>query len=158
MRTKTLKRLLRVGAVGLLIVAVAIQLVPYGRDHTNPPVTMEASFDSAATRELARRACYDCHSNETEWPWYTHVAPVSWLIQDHVDEGRAELNFSEWDKPQPEAHEAAEVLAEGEMPPWSYTLGHPEAQLTEAETRQLTAGLSASFGGEKNAERVDEHD
>ena len=74
-----------VAAVGLLL--VAIQFAPYGRAHTNPPVRREPSWDTPANRELARRACFDCHSNETAWPWYTSVAPVSWLAQRDVDEG-----------------------------------------------------------------------
>jgi hypothetical protein len=65
-------------------VAVLIQLVPFGRDHTNPVVTAEPRWDSPVTRELADRACFDCHSNETEWPWYAGVAPVSWLVYRDV--------------------------------------------------------------------------
>ena len=68
----------------VVIVAVGgfllIQLVPFGRDHTNPPVVQEPKWDSPATRELAKRACFDCHSNETVWPWYSNIAPVSWLV------------------------------------------------------------------------------
>jgi len=63
------------------IVFIAMQLVPYGHAHTNPPVTGEPKWDSPQTRELAKRACFDCHSNETDWPWYSNIAPVSWLIQ-----------------------------------------------------------------------------
>ena len=90
---------------------LAIQLVPYGRDHTNPLVTEAAAFGPGAGLELARGACFDCHSNETEWPWYTNVAPASWLVQRDVDEGRATLNFSEWDRPQAEVDELFDVIA-----------------------------------------------
>jgi mono/diheme cytochrome c family protein len=82
--------LLSIGAVVLGTLG-AIQLVPYGRDHINPQVTQESRWDSARTRALAARACFDCHSNETVWPWYSNVAPVSWLIQRDVDEGRRAL-------------------------------------------------------------------
>ena len=73
----------------IIVVAVGgfllIQLVPFGRDHTNPPVVQEPNWDSPATRELAQRACFDCHSNETVWPWYSNIAPVSWLVaQRHL--------------------------------------------------------------------------
>ena len=76
------------GVVAGVVLLGLIQLVPYGRDHTNPPVTQEVKWDSPRTRELAVGACYDCHSNLTEWPWYSNVAPISWLTQKDVDEGR----------------------------------------------------------------------
>ena len=79
------------GVLGTLLV---IQLVPYGRDHRNPPVTSEPTWDAPETRALARQACFDCHSNETEWPAYSRVAPVSWLIQRDVANGRAVHKFS----------------------------------------------------------------
>jgi mono/diheme cytochrome c family protein len=120
--------ILAVGAVATVALLV-VQLVPYGRDHTNPPVTAEPAWDSVATRELAVRACFDCHSNETVWPWYANVAPISWRLQSHVDAGREELNFSEWGSGDQEADEAAEQVREGAMPPWDYRLSHPEARL-----------------------------
>ncbi len=129
-------------ALGLVLVA---QLVPYGRDHSNPPTIAEPAWNSPATRVLAQRACFDCHSNQTRWPWYSHVAPASWLVQSHVDEGRETLNFSEWNRPSDEADEAAETVREGEMPPRSYLLLHPEARLTDAEREQLARGLDASL-------------
>jgi hypothetical protein len=90
----TLKRLIvLIGLVGVLGF-LAIQLVPYGRDHTNRPVTGEPKWDSPATRADAVTACFDCHSNQTVWPWYSNIAPMSWLIQHDVDEGRAALNWS----------------------------------------------------------------
>ncbi|MCA9492112.1 MAG: heme-binding domain-containing protein [Myxococcales bacterium] len=137
------------GAIGLVASLVAIQLVPFGRDHTNPPVTAEPSWDSPRTRELAKRACFDCHSNETVYPVYASVAPFSWLVADHVEEGRGKLNFSEFDRPQREAHEAGEVVSEGEMPPGYYTLLHPSARLSDAELRELANGLVATLGGEE---------
>jgi Haem-binding domain len=99
---------------GGFITLVAIQLVPYGRGHVNPPTTSEPAWDSPATRALAKQACFDCHSNETEWPAYSHVAPASWLVQHDVDEGRAVVNFSDWHRPQEEATEAADEVTEGE--------------------------------------------
>jgi hypothetical protein len=132
--------------IALAAVFIAVQSVPYGRDHSNPPRRIEPRWDSAATRELARRACFDCHSNETVWPAYANVAPVSWLVQHDVDEGRAMLNFSEWDRPQEEAGEAADVIADGEMPPSMYALMHRTARLDAGETQQLMQGLARTIG------------
>ena len=128
------------------VVLVVAQLVPYGRNHGPPPVTAEPDWDSAATREFARRTCFDCHSNETVWPWYTSVAPISWVAQRHVDEGRAALNYSEWDRPQDEAGESAETVEEGEMPLFDYLLVHPDARLSDAEQTEFIRGLVATFG------------
>jgi mono/diheme cytochrome c family protein len=125
-------------------VFLVIQVIPYGRDHTNPPVTAEPAWDSPKTRSLAAAACFDCHSNETDRPWYTNVAPMSWLIQHDVDEGRSALNFSEWDRPQ-DAEDVGEVIREGEMPPWTYTILHSGARLSDAEKERLIAGLEATF-------------
>lgn len=121
-----------------------MQLVPYGRDHTNPPVSAEPAWDSPQTRALARAACFDCHSNQTHWPWYTSIAPFSWLTQNDVDSGRATLNFSEWDRAQ-EADEVAEVISDGEMPPWYYGLLHSAARLSDHEKQQLIDGLRATL-------------
>lgn len=136
-----LPRWIRWGFVGLLGLFVAIQFVPYGRDHTNPPVTQAAAFAPGPGLELARGACFDCHSNETVWPWYTNIAPGSWLVQRDVDEGRATLNFSEWDRPQPEVDELLDVVADGDMPPVSYTLIHPSARLTDAQRATLLSAM-----------------
>jgi hypothetical protein len=98
-RKITLGRVI-LGVLGAGIVFfAAIQLVPVKRD--NPPVVSEPNWDSPQTRALAQRACFDCHSNETVWPWYAHVAPASWLAAHDVHEGRGILNFSDWDHPQP---------------------------------------------------------
>lgn len=145
------------GAVGVAAV-LAAQLVPYGREHTNPPVTQEPTWDRPETRALAVRACFDCHSNETVWPWYAHIAPVSWLIQRDVDEGRRELNYSEWDRAQKEAHESAKSVREGEMPPWFYAWRATSARLSPAERATLIAGLEATFGGARRARGTKDDD
>lgn len=132
--------------VGILIAAfLLIQLVPYGRAHTNPPVINEPQWQDATTKDLVTRACYDCHSNESVWPWYSNVAPMSWLIQHDVDEGRQKMNFSEWGTREMEIGEIIEVVREGEMPPIQFTLIHAEARLSEAEKTQLISGLKASL-------------
>jgi len=135
----------RAGLV-LVLAFVAIQFVPYGRDHVNPPVGAEPPWDSPETRSLAKQACFDCHSNETEWPAYSRVAPVSWLIQRDVAEGRAVLNFSEWQRPQAEATEAAEEVLEREMPPRIYQLMHAHARLSDADRDRLARGLAGTLG------------
>jgi len=136
------RRVLRRLAYLVLALLLAIQLVPYGRDHLNPPVTGEPKWPSDAVRALAKRACFDCHSNEARWPWYSHVAPVSWLVQHDVDEAREHVNFSEWNRPQRKADDLVEVLEESEMPPWYYLPAHAEARLSDAEKRTLMAGLA----------------
>jgi mono/diheme cytochrome c family protein len=153
----------KIGLIFLLILAfavftaVAIQFVPYGRNHTNPPVLADPQWDSPATRQLFFRACGDCHSNETAWPWYTNVAPVSWLIQRDVDEGRAKFNVSEWGRPgENEAEDAAELVQNGEMPLPIYLVMHPEARLSAAEKNALIQGLIATFGGEAGGEGGEE--
>jgi hypothetical protein len=141
-----MRRIIRYVLIGLGALFLLIQLVPYGRDHENPPVTGEPDWDSPRTLELARTACFDCHSNETEWPWYSNIAPVSWLVYRDVVDGRESLNWSEWDRVQEEAGESAETVREGEMPPSIYTITHRDARLSDAEEADLIGGLEATFG------------
>jgi hypothetical protein len=130
-----------VGVLGLLV----IQLVPYGRDHTNPAVVSEPVWDSPATRATAVTACFDCHSNQTVWPWYSNIAPMSWLIQRDVDEGRDHLNFSAWHGG--EGDESASTVSSGQMPPFQYLIAHPEANLSAADKAAFIDGLIATLGG-----------
>jgi hypothetical protein len=139
--------------LALAVLFVAIQLVPYGRNHTNPPPGQQPSWDTPRTRELATRACFDCHSHETRWPWYSSIAPVSWRMQSHVDEGREHLNFSALELGREEPSEAAAELAKGAMPLEDYLLFHPEARLTAREKQDLVAGFEATFGTEAGGER-----
>jgi len=136
---------------------VGIQLVPYGRGHANPEVSQEPGWDRPRTRELFFRVCKDCHSNQTEWPWYSFVAPASWLVQRDVDEGRSHFNVSEWGREKNHGDEAAELVREGEMPPWFYLPAHPEARLSDEEREELLAGLVATFG-EEGADHTNDHD
>ncbi len=141
------KRIIKIGAMIAVGGFVLIQLVPYGRNHSNLPVTGEPNWDSPQTRELAQRACFDCHSNETVWPWYSNVAPISWLVQHDTEEGREHLNFSTWNTGGQgrEPEEAIEVIAEGEMPMPVYLIAHAEARLTPAEKQALMEGLRATI-------------
>src|SRR5271165_3967577 len=99
-------------------------------------------MDSPETKALIRRACFDCHSNETTWPWYSNVAPVSWLTQRDVNGGRSHLNFTEWDKPQRHAKDIANIVKSGDMPPWFYLPMHPNAKLSDAEKQALIEGAA----------------
>lgn len=125
-----------------------IQLVPFRV--SNPSTRQEPKWDSPRTRQLAVAACYDCHSNETKPEWYSKIAPVSWWLKGHVDDGRAALNFSEWNTNRGEgAHNAAETISDGSMPPSYYTwFGlHRAAKLTKAEQDELIRGLRKTIGG-----------
>jgi len=133
-----------------VLILVAIQLIPYGKDHTNPPVVAEPKWDSPQTRALFMRACGDCHSHETKWPWYSKIAPVSWLIYHDVVEGREHFNISAWGhQKKNKGDEAAEELEEGEMPLKPYLLMHPEARLDKHEKSLLIEGLKKTFGEKK---------
>jgi mono/diheme cytochrome c family protein len=144
-------------ALALLGTFLAIQLVPYGRDHINPPVTGEPTWDTPETRALAKQACFDCHSNETEWPAYASIAPASWLVQRDVTEGRAVLNFSEWSRSQEEAKDASEEVLEGEMPPAAYLLVHAHARLNAADRERLAQGLAKTLGATLKQEARERH-
>jgi mono/diheme cytochrome c family protein len=130
----------------LLILAVTIQLVPFGHSHTNPPGTKEPDWDSPRTASLFHRACYDCHSNQTTWPWYSYVAPVSWLVERDVDGGRSHLNFSQWDQPQRHAKDVVKEVRQGDMPPWFYLPMHPNARLSDAEKQMVISEAEKSLG------------
>ncbi len=146
-------RTLALNALIALAAFAAIQLVPASRE--NPPVEREPVWDAPQTRDLAVRACYDCHSNETDWPAYSAIAPVRWVIWYDVVEGREALNFSEWDRhvrddyvdpddpfPPPTLSERIEdEIRAGTMPPGSYRLLNPGARLTDAEKEALIEGL-----------------
>jgi len=147
------KKSVRIGAMVVavpLVLFLALQLIPVWLLQTDPPVVAEPKWDSPQTQALAQRACYDCHSNETKWPLYSRVAPISWLVTLDTIRGRRHLNFSEWDVARSgeggrRIREIGEVISEGSMPPQLYLLTHPAAQLTEAEKQQLIEGLQASL-------------
>lgn len=141
-----MKKVMKYGSL-FVILFVVIQFFPIGKKHTNPPVVAEPAWDSPKTKELFDRACADCHAHTTTWPWYSNVAPVSWIIANHVEEGREHFNVSAWGvQKHNEGDEAAKSVEEGEMPVFGYTFTHPEARLTKEEKSLLIQGLKATFG------------
>ncbi|MDD5140738.1 MAG: heme-binding domain-containing protein [Verrucomicrobiales bacterium] len=135
--------------VALVGVSGLLQLTNPAR--TNPPVVNDLIATTAPPPPVAallHAACYDCHSHETKWPWYSRVAPASWLVAGDVNEGREHLNFSNWPTNQPDRAarrlgNMSERIGYREMPPKKYTLLHPEARLTDADRKELTSWLDA---------------
>jgi mono/diheme cytochrome c family protein len=141
---------IRKSFAAFIVVVAAVQLVPYGKNHANRPVVREPAWDSPATRNLAKQACFDCHSNETVWPWYSQVAPISWLVYRDVVEAREELNFSDWQGGAGKGEKPLRVAKEvesGDMPPFQYRIAHPHARLDEASRKALLDGLTATMNG-----------
>jgi len=139
------KSILIIGAISI----VAIQFIPV--KHENPKVVAEPQWNTQKTKDLFFRACADCHSNETKWPWYSKIAPISWLINYDVKEGREHFNVSMWGaQKKNKGDEAGEEFREKEMPLWFYTMAHPEAQFSDEENSELLNGLIATFGEEKD--------
>jgi hypothetical protein len=138
-----MKRHLRSAGLALLVGLAAAQLIR--PDTTNPPVNPARSLwhDDRVDPRVAgvlRRACANCHSDETQWPWYSKISPVSWILARHVRKGRAKLNFSEWSGASPnQLEEIYDEIDKHDMPPADYSLMHPEARLTQADREILRA-------------------
>lgn len=144
MRQPALTALIALGAA-----AVAAQLITVERvnppGYSGPPLAAPAQIET-----LLSRACYDCHSNQTRWPWYSRIAPASWLVARDVALGRKELNFSEWDSYYPQTRRRklqwiGRVLRERSMPPWAYRLIHPGARFTGAERAMLDSWIESGI-------------
>jgi len=151
---KVIKYLVWIVIIGFVV----LQLIPYGRNHTNPPVLKGPAWDSARTRDTFFRVCKNCHSNETEWPFYSHIAPASWLVRHDVTAARAHFNVSEWGRRKNKGDEAAEEVRAGNMPPFYYLPLHPEARLTPAEKEEFVRGLVRTFGDRYEKSRGHAHD
>lgn len=129
--------------IGGLVLFAMIQLIPI--DRANQPTTVEPKWSTPEARALVKEHCFQCHSNETEWPWYSYVAPASWLIKWDVVNGRDKFNFSVWDKHPGELDEMIGEIQEGGMPPLQYTLFHPNSKLDAQQKQTLIDALTASF-------------
>lgn len=136
----------------LIFLLMAFIIIQFFRiDQTNPEPTPQLDFlliknTPASTADLIRNSCYDCHSNETAYPWYTKIQPFGWLLQNHIENGRKELNFSTFatydtKRQLHKLEEAIEMIESDEMPLDSYLLGHPEAKLSTEEKKQLVSYL-----------------
>jgi hypothetical protein len=135
------KKFLLYGTLSLGGLFLLIQLVPVNR--TNPPITGEIQVP-LAVKKILKTSCYDCHSNETRWPWYSYVAPISWLVAYDVKEGRRELNFSVWQtyttkRKKKKFKEIWEEIAKGKMPMGVYLLTHKEAKMDTAKATLIKA-------------------
>lgn len=143
-------RLGNVGTIALLGIAGGLllaQFVPV--QTTNPPATGDVSAPSRIEATL-RRACYDCHSNETRWPWYSRIAPISWRAAHEVELGRRQINFSQWDEYYPATRKrklqwTERALREEKMPPWYYRLMHPGARLSESDKAALEQWIESAL-------------
>jgi Haem-binding domain len=133
------------GVLAAIAVFVLIQAVPYGRSHSNGKIVAEPKWPNDRIRSLVVRACYDCHSNEVTYPAYANVAPISWLVQDHVSSGRSSVNFSNFRGGGEGADNVIETIERGSMPPGYFTrFGlHKRAKLSKAEITELIAALKA---------------
>ena len=143
---KKIKLIVKWGCIVIFVLFLLIQFIPI--DRNNPPVESEVPA-TLEVRSILKRSCYDCHSNETIWPWYSRVAPVSWLVIYDVNEGRNELNFSTWNKyssskKAKKLKEVAEEIEEGEMPLWIYLPTHPNARLSLEDRKILQTWLQST--------------
>ncbi len=137
--------MLRIAIIVIIVILIGIQFVPVSK--TNPPVSGEIKAPTEVM-EILRTSCYDCHSNESEWPWYSNIAPVSWLVVNDVNEGREHMNFSEWQSYSEEdkaegIEEVWEEIEEGEMPLWFYLPLHPEARLSYDQKETIRKWVEA---------------
>lgn len=142
MNVKKLALPLLAAAVGIFLL---IQLVPFGHTRTNPPVVSEPQWSSPQARALVKEHCFQCHSNETNWAWYSNIAPGSWLIAYDVVEGRKKFNFSDWGKKPAELDEMIENINRGEMPPIQYWIFHPSSRLNTGQKQELISALESSI-------------
>jgi hypothetical protein len=148
-------RVLKAALVSFAVL-FAIQLIPVS--HSNPPEASNPEAPAAIVR-LLMHACYDCHSNQTRWPWYSFIAPASWLVSRHVAEARQRLNFSEWEAyasdPDTASHKLAEIadqVASRKMAPWYYRAMHRDARLNPAERQALIRWARASSAAMKSSD------
>ena len=148
-KLRKMKKIIKYAMIAVIAIFAGIQLVPV--DRSNPPVVsdFEAPLE---VKTILKRSCYDCHSNEVNWPWYSYVAPVSWLVSYDVKEGREELNFSEWNKYSSDyemKEEIIEEISEGVMPLPIYLITHQNASVSQQELATLRQWAGSAVGMQK---------
>lgn len=158
-------KLIKQMGIMLGILAIAIQFIPV--NHQNPTVDPKQDYlmvsgAPAEVGKILKAACYDCHSYESKYPWYSYVAPISFLVQNHIEEGRSKVNFSKWGSSSAHdlaeaAEEIPETIAEGEMPLWDYAMMHPEARLSKDEKRALLFWFRARMNGDSSSQGNKSH-
>ena len=136
----------------LTILFILIQFLPSSFSRTNPPVTGGPKWDSPETQQTFSRLCADCHSNETQFPWYSAIAPASWFVESDVAAGRKHFNVSTWDKSEQGGDDAADQVNKGAMPIGSYLMMHPGANLNVKEKKQFVEGLQKTFGSSSTSD------
>ncbi len=146
------KKIAKIVLTLLSVTFAAIQFFPDTLPRENPPVSGEPEWDSPETRATFFKICSDCHSNETRFPWYSAVAPVSWMIENDVKNGRKHFNVSEWDRRQQGGDKAADEVQRGAMPTGPYLLMHPRSNLNIDEKKRFVRGLMTTFGSKKMTE------
>ena len=137
--TRRHRIILTLGIVATVAGAIAIQFIPVKLNYNDQPVVQEPNWDSETTRQLSKRACFDCHAYETEWPWYSEIAPVSWVLQHSVSNGLDAMNYSDWEGV--DLDYLIELVTKEQMPPGYYLILHPEARLSSVEESQLIYGM-----------------
>jgi len=134
-----MNRKLKITLIAVVVLFVVIQFIPV--PHTNPPVKSEI-VTPPDVKAVLKKGCYDCHSNQTVWPWYVHVAPVSWLLWHDVHDARDQMNFSEWSLYEPAEQRKTirktwKEVSAGAMPPWFYRMMHPPSRLSNTDKAVL---------------------
>ena len=143
-KRKRFVQILGLGILGLLL----IQFIPFGHTRTNPPVISEPTWSSTQARADVKDHCFQCHSNETQWTWYSNIAPASWLIAMDVIEGRQRFNFSDWTHKPGELDEMVAEIQRGGMPPIQYWIFHPHARMNTQQKQELITALQTSINKE----------
>lgn len=144
-------KVFRIVALVLLIVFVGIQFIPTVRNESKGVPETDFMLVNNVPETIQNKlqvSCYDCHSNNTQYPWYNKVQPVAWILEDHIEEGKAELNFNEWDslsnrRKKSKLRSIIKQIESDEMPLDSYTIVHKDAEFTEAESKELISWITS---------------
>ena len=139
-----MKKIVSYIVIGGIVLLGLIQFIPLGRNHKNPATVSEPQWSSPEARVLVKEHCFQCHSNESSWPWYSNIAPASWLIQFDVDAARRKFNFSDWNSNPGDLNEMVKAIQSGKMPPAQYWIFHPNSRLNNQQKQDLLNALNSS--------------